>query len=113
MERAMPRGAFLGKFEQIILLAVVRLKDAAYGITIRDEIEACTGRDVSIGGAVGLVGAFLLTRLLTSLVYGISTTDPVTFIGVPMILGAVALLANYIPALQATRIDPMKALRME
>ena len=109
----MPRGAFLGEFEQIILLAVVRLKDAAYGITIRDEIEACTGRDVSIGGAVGLVGAFLLTRLLTSLVYGISTTDPVTFIGVPMILGAVALLANYIPALQAARIDPMKALRME
>ena len=109
----MPRGAFLAEFEQIILLAVVRLKDAAYGITIRDEIEACTGRDVSIGGAVGLVGAFLLTRLLTSLVYGISTTDPVTFIGVPMILGAVALLANYIPALQAARIDPMKALRME
>jgi ABC-type antimicrobial peptide transport system permease subunit len=70
-------------------------------------------RILAIGGAVGLVGAFLLTRLLTSLVYGISTTDPVTFIGVPMILGAVALLANYIPALQATRIDPMKALRME
>lgn len=45
----MPRGVFLGEFEQIILLAVVRLKDAAYGITIRDEIEACTGRDVSIG----------------------------------------------------------------
>lgn len=70
-------------------------------------------RILAIGGAVGLVGAFLLSRLLTSLVYGISTTDPVTFIGVPMILGAVALLANYIPALQATRIDPMKALRVE
>jgi putative ABC transport system permease protein len=70
-------------------------------------------RILAFGGAVGLVGAFLLSRLLSSLVYGISTTDPVTFIGVPIILGVVALLANYLPALQATRIDPMRALRVE
>ena len=70
-------------------------------------------RILAFGGAVGLVGAFLLSRLLSSLVYGISTTDPVTFIGVPIILGVVALLANYLPAVQATRIDPMRALRVE
>ena len=45
----MPRGDFLGEFEQILLLALLRLKDEAYGIAIRDEIEARTGREVSIG----------------------------------------------------------------
>lgn len=51
----MPRGAFLGEFEQLILLAVVRLKDAAYGIKIRDEIEARTGRDISIGSVYSAI----------------------------------------------------------
>ncbi len=45
----MPRGEFLGEFEQIVLLAVVRLDDSAYGIALRDEIELHTGREVSVG----------------------------------------------------------------
>ena len=45
----MPRGEFLGEFEQMLLLAVVRMKDAAYGMAIRDEIEERTGREISIG----------------------------------------------------------------
>ena len=64
----MPRGAFLGEFEQLILLAVVRLKDAAYGIRIRDEIEARTGREISIVSVYSAIDrmekrAFVSSRL--------------------------------------------------
>ncbi len=70
-------------------------------------------RVVLVGTAVGLGGAYLLSRLLSNLVFGISTTDPITFIGVPAVLGLVALAANYLPARRATRISPMTALRTE
>jgi putative ABC transport system permease protein len=66
-----------------------------------------------IGVALGLAGAFLTTRVLSSLLYEVSTTDPVTYAAVAMLLGAVALLASYLPARRATRIDPMAALRAE
>jgi putative ABC transport system permease protein len=63
------------------------------------------------GAALGLAGAAALTNVLKSQLYGISATDPLTFTLAPLVLAAVALLAAYIPARRATRIDPMSALR--
>jgi ABC-type antimicrobial peptide transport system permease subunit len=68
---------------------------------------------LAVGTTVGMVGAFGLSRLITSLIFGVGSSDVVTFVGVPAVLGLVALLANYLPAVRATRIDPMEALRME
>jgi putative ABC transport system permease protein len=66
-----------------------------------------------IGIAIGLAASFALTRLLESMLYGTSTTDPVTFVAIAILLAAVALAACFIPALRATRVDPMAALRYE
>jgi len=65
----------------------------------------------AIGIGIGLVLAAGVTRVVASLLFGVSPTDPVSFGGVAAFLGAVALLASYIPALRATRVDPMIALR--
>jgi len=65
------------------------------------------------GIALGLAAAFVLSRFLESLLFGIVTTDPVTYVGVPILLTAVAALAAYLPARRATRVDPVQALRTE
>ncbi len=68
---------------------------------------------VVIGSVVGLVLSVLSAQLLRGLLYGIGSTDPITFVAVPVVLGGVALLAAWIPARRASSIDPVRALKAE
>jgi len=66
-----------------------------------------------IGVAIGLLGAYLVTRAITSVLYGVSATDPLTFVFISLLLVAVALLACFVPARRATKVNPLIALRYE
>jgi len=66
-----------------------------------------------VGAALGLFGAYLATRAITSVLYGVSATDPFTFVFVSALLIGVALLACYVPSRRATKVDPLIALRNE
>ncbi|HSE19720.1 MAG TPA: ABC transporter permease [Pyrinomonadaceae bacterium] len=71
------------------------------------------GTLILLGLVIGLGGAYLATKLIASLLFGVTAKDPFTFVTVAVLLGTVALLACYIPALRATKVDPMDALRCE
>jgi ABC-type antimicrobial peptide transport system permease subunit len=67
----------------------------------------------AIGVAIGIGGAIALTRTMQSLLFGVSTTDPMTLAGVVLLLAAVSVFACWIPARRATKVDPLVALRYE
>ena len=88
----------------------------ALGAQRSDVLKMTVGqglRLVLIGVAIGLAAAFVLTRVMASLLFGVSATDPVTFVVISMVLMGVALIASYIPALRATKVDPMVALHYQ
>jgi len=88
----------------------------ALGAQRSDVLKLTVGqglRLVSVGVLIGLVAAFILTRAMASLLFGVSPTDSTTFIAISVVLISVAALASYIPALRATKVDPMVALRYQ
>ena len=91
-----------------LLLALGARSENIIGLVVRQGMQLTL-----IGILAGLVGAAILTRVIASLLYGVSTTDVATFVGVPVLLAVVAFAATLIPALRATSVDPLVALREE
>lgn len=87
----------------------------ALGAQRRDILRLVVGRGlalIGLGIVLGLAAAFGFSRFLSNLLFGISSTDPITFAAVPLLLAAMAILASYLPALRATKVDPVQALRI-
>jgi len=94
--------------EMGIRLALGADRNAILGMVVKNgTLLACAG------AVIGLAAAFLLTRLMASLLFGVGPTDPLTFLCVPIALISVAILASYVPARRAAKVDPMVALRYE
>jgi predicted permease len=88
----------------------------ALGARPRDVLNMIVGRGLRLAGlgvAIGLAASLVLTRLMQGVLYGVTPTDPITFGGVALALLAVAAFASWLPALRATRVDPLVALRSE
>jgi len=86
----------------------------AIGAERKDVLWLVLGEGITMalaGIAVGVAAALVLTRLMSSLLFGVSASDPITFAGVALLILLVALVASYVPARRATRVDPMVALR--
>jgi ABC-type antimicrobial peptide transport system permease subunit len=88
----------------------------ALGATPRAILHLVIGRGMALaipGVLIGLLGSFLFTRMMRSLLFGLSPMDPLIFVSIPLLLVSVALLASYIPAQRATRVDPTVSLHSE
>src|SRR6185503_7122933 len=89
---------------------------AALGATNWDQLRLVLGSAMSLAGiglGIGILGSLAFTRVLSSLLFGVSPRDPVTLAIVAAVLAAVAFIACYVPARRATRVDPVVALRYE
>lgn len=91
----------------------IRMALGAHRIDIQRLILGDAGKLMISGVILGIAAAFGLTRLMADLLYGVAPTDPLTFLVVPLILGAVAMLASFLPARRAARVEPTVALRYE
>src|SRR2546430_9109712 len=112
--------AFVGLYGVLALIVGQRRREIAVrlalGATPESVVRALLGegaRVVAMGVAMGLAGAFALTRVLSSMLYGVSTTDGSTFAGAAAFVGMVAVLATWIPARRASQVDPRTALAAE
>jgi putative ABC transport system permease protein len=112
--------AIVGIYGVMSYLVAQRIREIgirmALGAQRRSVMRLVVGHGMKLalaGVAIGLVGAFGLTRLMSSLLFEMSPTDPLTFAAVSLILAAVSLVATYVPARRASRVDPMLALRHE
>ncbi len=112
--------AGIGIYGTISFIVTERTRDIGVRIALGAQRSSILqmvlrqGLELAIAGAIfGLVGALVVSHLMAGLLYGVSPNDPLTFIGVTLVLTAVALAACYIPARRATRVDPIVALRYE
>jgi len=112
--------AALGLFGLMAYMVAVRRREIgiriALGAQMKDVLGLMLRKAMSLvllGAIIGLAGAYAVTRLMSNLLFGVTPTDLVTFVAVPMILLLVALVACLIPARRATKVDPLVALRYE
>ena len=91
----------------------IRMALGASTPTVLKDVLGDALRVTLAGLAIGAVAAYFLTRFIAALLFGISAVDPLTYVAVSVVLGAVSLLASYVPARRALRIDPLIALRQE
>lgn len=112
--------ASLGIYGVIAYLVTQRYKEIGIrivlGATRRNILQLILARTLKLTAAgilTGLIAAFFLSKFLSSILFGIAVHDPVTFVAVPACLIVIALLAGYLPARRATRVDPVTSLRYE
>ena len=91
----------------------IRMALGANGREVLSLLLRQAMRPVLIGALIGIAGCAAVSELLSKVLYGIGSHDPISFIGVPLFLLGVALMASYIPARRAIKVDPMVALRYE